>query len=194
LARDYIKQKYAKPGNVFLGVVSRLDAPVTGIVLFARTSKAAGRLSRIYRERSVVKEYWAVVSGAVDPDRSEWTDWVSKNERAHKMVVSVPTVPHAQEARLRYAVQRFITSPGSKHRTLLKIELLTGRKHQIRVQMSHHGYPIVGDAKYGSRETFAGGIALHARRLAFEHPVKKTLIDLTAPWPRSWRRWGMEER
>jgi 23S rRNA pseudouridine1911/1915/1917 synthase len=191
MAKDYLRCKYHKPGNVFLGVVSRIDSPVTGIVVFARTSKAAARLSRLYRDRDVVKEYWAVVSGRLRPHASQYADWLAKDLRTHRMVISSPVNQPAREAVLTYEVEREIVQRGQPIRTLVRIRLMTGRKHQIRVQFAHRGHPIVGDRKYGSPEAFPSGMALHARRLIFQHPVRKTPIDITAPLPASWRRLGI---
>jgi 23S rRNA pseudouridine1911/1915/1917 synthase len=184
-AKQYIKQKYDKPGNVYLGVVSRLDAPVTGAVVLARTSKAAKRLGEQFRLGTVEKIYWAVVSGQVEPAESSCTDWVLKDERARKMVVASRAAPGAKEARLSYRTVAQVTGG-----TLLEIKLETGRKHQIRLQLADRGYPVLGDSKYGSQTSFAAGIALHARRLSFLHPVRKTPISLVAPLPKAWRKLG----
>jgi 23S rRNA pseudouridine1911/1915/1917 synthase len=190
--KDYLQRKYNKPGNVFLGVVSRLDAQVTGVVVFARTSKAAGRLSRAFRERAIEKEYWAIVSGRIRPQQGQWTDWLVKDPARHKMVVSSSRDSTARQAILRYSVVTCGAGHVEPVRTLVRIELLTGRKHQIRVQLAHRGHPIVGDRKYGSRDTFARGIALHARKITFEHPVRKLPLTLEAPLPASWQSWGFQ--
>jgi 23S rRNA pseudouridine1911/1915/1917 synthase len=192
-AKEYLRQKYRKPGNVYLGVVSRLDSPVSGVVVFARTSKAAARLNEQFRNRQVEKIYWALVEGRVEPDEAECVDWLTKDERHQRMeVVSGPTGSQnkttgersggAQQARLKY--KRLKVSGKS---SLLEISLETGRKHQIRVQLAARGHPVIGDSKYGSRRKFAGGIALHCRRLVIEHPVKKTPLELTAPPPQAWK-------
>ena len=181
LAREYVRRRYHKPGNVYLGVVSRLDAPVTGVVLFARTSKAARRLTEQFRTRGPKKTYWAIVEGAVRPEAGECLDWVARNERQRHMEIVRLGAPGAQEARLTY--RRIKTFGGL---SLLEIELRTGRKHQIRLQLARRGWPILGDSKYGSRRPFPAGIALHARRLAVVHPVQGGVIELQAPLPKSW--------
>jgi 23S rRNA pseudouridine1911/1915/1917 synthase len=188
LAKQYIKQRYHKPGNVYLGVVSRVDAPVTGVVLLARTSKAAGRLSEQFRTRTVSKVYWAIVEGVIEPAEAECVDWLVKDDAARRMRVVEAETRDAQEARLGY---RRLGAAGPD--SLVEVELHTGRKHQIRVQFAHRGHPIVGDAKYGSRRRFPAGIALHARRLVFLHPTKSQPIELLAPLPAAWRRLGVRE-
>jgi 23S rRNA pseudouridine1911/1915/1917 synthase len=188
IAKQYIKERYRKPGNVYLGVVSRLDSPVTGVVLFARTSKAAARLAEQFRSRAVEKAYWAIVEGTVEPPAGEYVDWLWHDERSKRMRVVEQGTPGARQARLSY--RRTGVLSGS---ALLEVELETGRKHQIRVQLAYRGHPIVGDVKYGSRRAFVAGIALHARRLAFDHPVRDERIELQAALPRSWRAAGVVE-
>jgi len=187
-AKAYVKRKYQKPGNVYLGIVSRLDAPVTGVVMIARTSKAASRLSAQFRSGLVEKTYWAVVSGAPRPAEARLVDHLRKDERHRRMHVAAADDPDAREARLRYRTVR-----GVAIGTLLEVELETGRKHQIRVQLAHAGHPIVGDRKYGSREAFPNGIALHSRRLVVEHPVRREPLELTAPLPAAWHQVGVDE-
>lgn len=189
LAREYVKERYHKPGNVYLGVVSRLDTPVTGVVLFARTSKAARRLNEQFRTRSVVKTYSGLVEGTVKPASGEWVDWLLSDER-HRRVRVVPSDrPGAKEARLIYRRLELLDG-GSL--SLLEMEPQTGRKHQIRVQLAWRGYPIHGDRKYGSRRVFPEGIALHARRIVVRHPVKDEPVILEAPVPRVWGIFGVE--
>lgn len=188
VAKQYIKDRYQKPGNVYLGVVSRLDAPVTGVALIARTSKAARRLAEQFRARAVEKTYWALVEGAVEPSEAECVDWLAQDERHRRMWIVGRTVPGAKQARLFY--RRIATLPDS---TLLEVALGTGRKHQIRLQLAHRGHPILGDRKYGSRRGWPAGIALHARRLCFVHPVKGDRLELQAPLPEAWRQFGVEE-
>lgn len=180
-AKEYLKQRYSKPGNVYLGVVSRLDAPVTGVVLFARTSKAARRLAEQFRAGQVEKYYWAVVEGLVRNEHGLCLEWLVHDERHRRVHVTDPGQPGAQEARLSF--RRLRTALGL---SLLEIELHTGRKHQIRVQLAHRGFPVVGDRKYGSRRGFPAGIALHARRLVVVHPVRRERLELVAPLPASW--------
>jgi len=183
LAKEYIKQKYEKPGNVYLGVVSRLDAPVTGIVLFARTSKAAARLTEQFRTHAVEKTYWALVEHSNEPANGSYTDWLVNDERHRRVHVAEPGRAGGKESRLAYR------QIGDDNRfSLLEIELETGRKHQIRVQLAHHGQPIVGDRKYGSTTKFPAGIALHGRRLAIAHPVRDERVEFVAPLPKYWPR------
>jgi 23S rRNA pseudouridine1911/1915/1917 synthase len=183
-AKEYLRRKYNKPGNVYLGVVSRLDAPVTGVLLIARTSKAAARLSAQFRERDVAKIYWAIVEGRIEPSEGRLVDFMRKDERHRRMHVTGANTPGAQRAELTYRMLRTDTGDVS----LLEVRPLTGRKHQIRVQLSQAGFSIVGDRKYGSTRPFSAGIALHSRRLAIEHPVSKMQIEIEAPLPASWRR------
>jgi RluA family pseudouridine synthase len=186
LAKQYVKHRYGKPGNVYLGVVSRLDAPVTGVVLLARTSKAARRLSEQFRSRAVQKTYWALVEGAIEPAVGGLVDWLRHDERHRKMHIADAAALGAREARLSY--RRLSTLNDC---ALLEVELETGRKHQIRLQLAHHGHPIVGDRKYGSHRPFAAGIALHARRLVISHPTTGVSLEFRAPLPDSWRSLGI---
>lgn len=186
LAKSYVKERYHKPGNVYLGVVSRLDFPVTGLVLLARTSKAARRLSEQFRTRAVEKVYWAIVEGSPEPAAGTCEDWLGPDKRRRRMRIVGPTMPQAKVARLAY--RRLRRLGGG---TLVEIRLATGRKHQIRLQLAHRGHPILGDRKYGSVRTFASGIALHARSLTFTHPVKNERLTLEAPVPEAWSSSGV---
>jgi len=181
IAKEYVKRKYGKPGNVYLGVMSRLDAPVTGVVLLARTSKAARRMTQQFRTHVVEKVYWAIVEGRIEPPTGECTDWVAPHERHRRMRIVGPKLPGAKEARLTY---RRLAMLGAD--SLLEIDLHTGRKHQIRLQLSHRGHPILGDRKYGSGRSWPKGIALHARRLVIAHPVRGDALTLEAPPPDAW--------
>ena len=183
LAKQYIREKYQKPGNVYLGIVSRLDAPVTGVTLLARTSKAAARLSAAFRERDVKKTYWALVAGHTPEETGVVEHYLRKDERHRKVHVTHADCPDAQLARLRY---RRIAEEGDT--SWLEIELETGRKHQIRVQLAKLGLPILGDRKYGSERTFSPGIALHSRELRVLHPTTEMPLVFTAPLPASWLR------
>lgn len=183
VAKDYIKKKYNKPGQVYLGVVSRLDAPVTGVLLIARTSKAASRLSEQFRSRQVEKIYHAIVEGRPVPREAQLEHWLRKDERHRKMHVTMKDLEQAQQARLRYRVLRELAGDLA----MLEVQLDTGRKHQIRVQLSAIGHPILGDRKYRGSATFGVGIALHSHLLRFEHPVRKEAVELTAPKPPSWK-------
>jgi len=185
-AKLYVKDRYNKPGNVYLGVVSRLDAPVTGVVLLARTSKAARRMTEQFRGRDVEKTYWALVEGTVDRVCGDCVDWVRKDERHRRMHVVGPTMPGAKQARLSY---RRIKLLGNK--SLLEVSLDTGRKHQIRLQLSTLGHPIIGDRKYKSVRRWPLGIALHARRLLINHPVRNEPLELIAPLPAAWDEAGL---
>jgi 23S rRNA pseudouridine1911/1915/1917 synthase len=188
VAKDYVKQKYRKPGNVYLGVMSRLDAPVTGVVLLARTSKAAARMTEQFRTHTAEKTYWALVAGTPHPASGSYTDWIIQEERHRRMHVVDSTRSGAKEARLAY---RLLSSNGLI--SLVEVALETGRKHQIRLQMAHHGHPVVGDRKYGSLLAFAAGIALHARRLVVAHPIRGEAMVFEAPLPRSWpREWSQK--
>lgn len=191
LAKEYIRRKYDKPGNVYLGIVSRLDAPVTGVVVMARTSKAAGRLTNQFKERGVQKIYWAVVAGQVAPTSACLTNFLRRDERHRRVHVTGPDAQGAQMAELSY--RSLVTDPlapqlrARSDASLLEVRLHTGRKHQIRVQLAHAGHPVVGDRKYGSDRPFSIGIALHARKLVLEHPVRKILVEVEAPLPQSWQ-------
>jgi 23S rRNA pseudouridine1911/1915/1917 synthase len=192
VAKDYIREKYNKPGNVYLGIVSRLDAPVTGVVLIARTSKAAGRMAEQFRDRHVEKTYWAMVEGQAAGASKVLVDYLRKDERHRRMHIALKNAPDAQLAELSYRLLG--TQPGEPKLkresgvSLLEVTPKTGRKHQIRVQLSHAGFPILGDRKYASKQTFSPGIALHSRRLVVDHPVSKMQIAFEAPPPRSWHR------
>jgi 23S rRNA pseudouridine1911/1915/1917 synthase len=189
LAKSYLKEKYGKPGNVFLGVVHRLDKPVSGVLVFAKTSKAAARLSEQFREGAVEKVYWAVVESLKPTGRDPWAletgsldDWLLHKDLEHKVEVVPPNTPGAKPARLVYAVK-------ARHQNMTWLELRphTGRKHQLRVQLAHRGWPVYGDKKYGSPHTLGHAIALHARQLTVLHPVKKDPLTLTAELPQHWK-------
>jgi len=176
--KAYLKEKYAKPGEVYLGVVSRLDVPVSGVVLFARTSKAAARLNDQFRRHTVEKIYIALVEGAITPPEGECIDHIGEDKRHRKVFRSQTGV--GKESRLRYRKVRQVHQCSQ-----VEIKLETGRKHQIRLQLSARGYPIRGDIKYGAKMSFPGGIALHAWKLTFSHPTTGERIELTAPLPKT---------
>jgi 23S rRNA pseudouridine1911/1915/1917 synthase len=182
LVKAYLKERYQKPGNVFLGVVHRLDRLVSGVLLFARTSKAAARLAQQFREGTVEKIYWAVVEGEVATSAGTLEDWLLKDRSVGRVEVVEPRTRGARQALLHF--QRRGLHGGL---TWLELRPQTGRTHQLRVQLAHHGHPIYGDAKYGSIHTFDRAIGLHARALTFLHPVRYEPITLTAELPRAWR-------
>lgn len=182
IAIAYIKRKYQKPGNVFLGVVSRLDTVTSGVLIFARTSKAAERLSEQIRAHQVQKTYWAVPESTLPKASGELCDWVYKDDLAHRMRIGTEQSPAAQHAQLRYhQIAQLRDAP------LYEVELITGRKHQIRLQFSSRRAPLWGDAKYGGRQSFPIGIALHARSLSIKHPTRDELLTWIAPLPDSWK-------
>ncbi len=185
LAREYLRRKYDKPGNVFVGVVHRLDRPVSGVLVFARTSKAAARLSEQFRKHSVRKFYHCVIEGRPTKPTGELVDLLAKDEARNLS----RTVQRSEEGKLSRLSYRCLKSVGSL--SLLEIELLTGRSHQIRVQLSSRGWPICGDAKYGSKTKLDGWLALHAASLTFEHPTQREPITVTAPHSTEWKRFGV---
>lgn len=189
LGKEYLREKYSKPGNVFLGVVSRVDTPVTGVVIFARTSKAAARLSEQFREGDVSKTYWAVVEQPPVPPKGKCKDTLVRADRQRKVRVVKPgeEVEDGQVAVLEYRTIRKLARGA-----LIEVTLLTGRKHQIRVQMASRGWPIVGDKKYGATTQFSPGIALHARQLVIAHPITKEALEIVAPLPLAWGRLGVD--
>ena len=167
--KDYVKEKYNKPGDVFLGLVHRLDRPVSGLVVFARTSKALERMNEIFRKRQVQKTYWAVVRHKPPKDADKLINWLIKDEQKNQVTVYDYEAPNSQKAELSYRVLGKI----NEH-YLLEVNPITGRPHQIRAQLSHMGSPIRGDIKYGyDRDVADKKIYLHARRLYFIHPVKQ---------------------
>jgi len=184
VAKDYIREKYNKPGNVYLGIVSRLDAPVTGVLLIARTSKAAARLTEQFRNHQVRKTYWTVVEGHPDPPQGERVNFMRKDERHRKMHVCQESAAGAKEAKLSYHTLR-----TSDDYALLQVNLHTGRKHQIRVQLASMGHPVAGDRKYRGEVTprLNTGIALHSRQLIFHHPISKEELTFDAAPPVEWR-------
>lgn len=179
IVRSYIREKYNKPGEVFLGVVHRLDRPVSGCVVYARTSKALSRLSEMFRTRDVSKIYWAVVSDRPPAEEGILHSFLKKNEKQNKSYVYNTEVKGSKEASLSYRILA-----RSERYYLLEIDLHTGRHHQIRAQLAAAGCPVRGDLKYGSkRSNEGGGISLHARRVSFIHPVKHQEITVVAPLP-----------
>ena len=179
LMKQYLKDKYNKPGNVFLGVVHRLDRPASGIVIFARTSKALTRLNELFKQREIHKTYWAVVKNLPEQTEGNLINYLKKNEKLNKSFVCNMNENGALRAELNYKV---IAHSTTYH--LLEVELITGRHHQIRVQLSTIGSPIKGDLKYKApRPNLDGSIHLHARKIEFKHPVTLENITIIAPPP-----------
>ena len=183
----YLKEKYQKPGNVFLGVVHRLDRPVAGLVVFAKTSKALTRLNKMFRDGEVHKTYWAITKNLPPQPEGTLTHWLVRNEKQNKSYAYDHEVPHSKKAILKY---RLIGQ--SDHYCLLEVNLMTGRHHQIRCQLAHMGCPIKGDLKYGAqRSNPDGSICLLAHHVEFVHPLSKQLISLDSPLPEDklWQVW-----
>ncbi len=180
IVKQWIKEKYAKPGNVFLGVVHRLDRPVSGVVVFAKTSKALARLNAMFSSHEEVRKiYWAITANRPTADEGTLTHWLVRKEKQNKSYAYDHEVPHSKKAILNY---RVIGSSDRYH--LIEVELLTGRHHQIRCQLSKMGCPIKGDLKYGAKRSNPdGSISLLAREIEFVHPVSKEMIRVTAPLP-----------
>jgi len=194
MLKEYIKLKYDKPGEVFLGVPHRLDRPTSGVVLFARTSKALTRLSEMFKEKSlssdemsivncqlsIKKTYWAIVQGAPKLPEGHLEHWLVRNEAQNKSYIAKPGAKDAKLAILNYR-----TLAKGEHYTLLEVELLTGRHHQIRCQLAAIGCPIKGDLKYGAKRSNPdGSICLHARQITFVHPVQRCPLTIVAPVPK----------
>lgn len=175
--KQYLKEKYQKPGNVFVGVAHRLDRPVSGLVVFAKTSKALSRLNEMFKNSEVKKTYWAIVKECPRELEGELVHYLVRNEKQNKSYAYDKEVPDSKKAILHY---RLIAR--SQNYNLLEVDLKTGRHHQIRCQLAKMGCPIKGDLKYGfARSNPDGSICLHARRISFIHPVSKEQIDLEAP-------------
>lgn len=179
VVKEYIAEKYNKPGNVYLGVVHRLDRPTTGLVIFSKTSKALPRLNKLFVDKEAKKTYWAIVKNK--PEKSEDTliHWLKKNPSNNKSVAHIKEVPNSKKAILHYKVLKKLD-----HYYLLEVNLETGRHHQIRSQLASIGCPIKGDLKYGfDRSNVDGSILLHARHISFIHPVNNEVVNITAPLP-----------
>lgn len=180
LVKDYIKVRYNKPGEVFLGVTHRLDRPTSGVVLFARTSKALTRLNEMFRSHDQIrKTYWAIVQGCPKLPEARLENYLIRNEAQNKSYIAKPNAANAKQAILIYR-----TLAHGDNYSLLEVNLQTGRHHQIRCQLAAIGCPIKGDLKYGARRSNPdGGICLHARRIEFIHPVSKQPLSIVAPVP-----------
>lgn len=183
IVKAYIKEKYNKPGEVFLGVTHRLDRPTSGVVLFARTSKALTRLNDMFKSHEQIqKTYWAIVEHQPAQSEGRLEHYLVRNEKLNKSFIAKPGSKDAKLAKLSYK-----TLLVGERYTLLEVALETGRHHQIRCQLSAIGCPIKGDLKYGAKRSNPdGGISLHARNIAFVHPVSKDFISITAPTPAGW--------
>jgi 23S rRNA pseudouridine1911/1915/1917 synthase len=177
--KEYIKTKYAKPGNVFLGVTHRLDRPVSGLVVFARTSKSLARLNEMFRTGDVHKTYWAITKNCPQQTEGTLTDWLVRNEKQNKSYAYDHEVPNSKQAVLKYKV-----IGHTDNYTLIEVNLMTGRHHQIRCQLANIGCPIKGDLKYGAKRSNPdGSISLLARKIEFVHPVSKQNLIVEAPFP-----------
>jgi len=189
IAKRYIGKKYNKPGDVFLGVVHRLDRPVSGVVAFARTSKALERMNELFRNRETKKIYWAVLNSKPAKASDHLIHWLEKDEKKNKTTAYRAATPHGQRSELHYTI-----IAGEDNTFLAEVNPITGRPHQIRVQLATTGCPIAGDLKYGAKTPLDdASIALHARRLEFLHPVKKEQLVITAPLP-GYRIWDPYRR
>lgn len=187
--KDWIKRRDKKPGAVFLGVVHRIDRPVSGAVLFAKTSKALTRLNEMIKNRQITKIYWAIVENMPPAEEGLLVHHIVRDGRTNRAKAHDKPQKESKEARLKYRI-----AASSKTYRLLEIELLTGRHHQIRCQLARIGAPIRGDLKYGApRSNKGGGISLHSRRLEFVHPVSKEMIAVTAPTPKDDNLWAFFE-
>jgi 23S rRNA pseudouridine1911/1915/1917 synthase len=189
LLKNFIKVRDQKPGNVFLGLVHRIDRPTSGLVIYAKTSKALSRLTQMVKNREIKKTYWAVVPKTEIPKSQRLIHYLQKNEKNNKATVFPKATEGAKEAILNYEIVKILDNFQ-----LLEVDLETGRHHQIRAQLSKIGVPIKGDLKYGSaRSNPDGGIHLHARQLEFLHPVTKENIKITAPVPQNDAVWKASE-
>ncbi len=187
--KAFIKVRDQKPGEVYLGVVHRIDRPVSGVVLFAKSSKALVRLNEMIRLRSVDKRYWAIVECCPSVESRELVHHIARDPKSNRSRAYDTPRPQTKEARLRYTVLG-----ASKNYTLLEIELFTGRHHQIRAQLSKIGSPIKGDLKYGAKRSNPdGGISLHSRSMTFDHPVRKEPTTIVAPTPKDDSLWAFFE-
>ena len=183
--KKFIKKRDDKPGNVFLGLVHRIDRPTSGLVIYAKTSKALSRLTQMVKNREVEKTYWALVPKEMIPQSQRLVHYLKKNEKTNKAIVFPKATEGAKEAILTYSILKMLDNYQ-----LLEIDLETGRHHQIRAQLSKIGIPIKGDLKYGApRSNADGGISLHARKLKFIHPVTKDNLEIIAPVPQNDKIW-----
>lgn len=190
--KSWLKVKYDKPGNVFCGVIHRLDRPTSGIVLLAKTSKGLSRMNAMFQKKQVQKTYWAIVENKPSTDSGSLSDYLKKNDKQNKSYVVKKDTPEAKHAELDF---KLIASSDRYH--LLEINPRTGRHHQIRTQLSHLGSVIKGDLKYGAKRSNGdGSISLHARKIQFTHPVSQESISITAPVPKDnlWKWFEKESK
>lgn len=188
--KEFLKVRDSKPGDVFLGVVHRIDRPVSGGVLFAKTSKALSRLNEQLRKGEIHKVYWAVVESRPEQEQATLKHYILRDGRSNRSFCYASPKPEAKEARLQY-----VTLGCSDRYTLVEVNLLTGRHHQIRAQLSKIGCPIKGDLKYGAKRSNAGGgISLHSRTIEFVHPVRKEAVRIIAPVPKDDNLWQFFEQ
>lgn len=186
IMKDYLKEKYNKPGRVYCGLVHRLDRPVSGLVIFAKTDKALSRLTKQIKNREIKKIYWAIVKGMPQQHEANLRNYLRRNEKQNKSYIVPEGTINAKLAILDYK----LIGHSAGGYSLLEIELHTGRHHQIRAQLAGMGYPIRGDLKYGyPRSNADGSISLHARKLSFVHPIKKELIEIEADVPSTENLW-----
>lgn len=179
IVKEYLAHKYQKPGKVFLGVTHRIDRPTSGVIVFARTSKALERMNKLFRDKKVDKTYWAMVEGTPDNNKQRLEHYLKKNPRNNKSSVFTSAIKESKQAILTYSLVKKLD-----RYSLLEISLETGRHHQIRSQLSYIGHPIKGDLKYGARRSNKdGSIHLHAISISFIHPVKKEELSISAPTP-----------
>lgn len=177
VAKNYLKEKYKKEGNVYLGIPHRIDRPTSGVIIFCKTSKALERINEMFQRREISKIYWAIVKGNPEIEHDNLIHYLKRNEKQNKTYVYEKETTNAQRAELNYSV-----ISKSDNYSLLEVEIITGRHHQIRAQLSHIGLPIKGDLKYGfNRSNRDGSISLHARAVSFVHPVTKEKIEVKAP-------------
>lgn len=182
IVADFLKVKYEKPGDAFIGVIHRIDRPVSGVVLFAKTSKGLSKMNELFRLRSIQKTYWALVEGKVPENEGVLVHYLSKNEEKNRSKALLEPKDGYLRCELKYKTIKVLDNY-----TLLEVDPLTGRHHQIRVQLSAMNWPIKGDVKYGARRGNTDrSICLHARKLNFEHPIKKEQVNIEAAIPKSW--------
>ncbi len=180
VVKEYVKEKYNKAGNVFLGVVHRLDRPTSGVIIFARTSKALERLNKMLRDKTISKTYWAVIKNYPKKEKDTLINYLKKNPKNNKSSVYTKEITNSKKAILHYNIIKKLDNYS-----LVEIDLETGRHHQIRAQLSFMGFPIKGDLKYGfNRSNKDGSIHLHAQKIEFIHPVTKEQISVIAPTPK----------